>query len=471
MNRVKQSLKYIVVDWSVAALAWATFFVYRKSRIDRNYSDLLDIIHDPKLHLGILVIPFFWFCLYLLQGQYSNVFRKSRLKETVQTLYAAAFGTIIIFFTLLINDYNPSYSTYYKSISALFLIHFSLTAICRFIISSQTAHKIHDRVYGYNTILIGSGNKALQIFLELEGMKKSMGNKFVGYAGVNGKDDASVLSKYLPYLGHIENLRTYIEEKQVEEVIIAIEEKEQEKIRSVIAKLEGRNVIIKTIPEMEDILAGSVKMNSILGAALIEISADPMPEWQKSFKRVFDIFFSLFALILGSPIYTALAIAVRTSSKGPIFFTQERIGIHGEPFNIIKFRTMCIDAEKTGPALSKDDDPRITKVGKFLRKSRLDELPQFWNVLKGEMSVVGPRPERQFFIKQIVERAPQYYYLQKVKPGVTSWGQVKYGYAENVDQMIQRLKFDLIYMENRSLLVDFKIIIHTILIVFQGRGK
>ena len=222
---------------------------------------------------------------------------------------------------------------------------------------------------------------------------------------------------------------------------------------------------------MEDILAGSVKMNSILGAALIEISSDHMPQWEKSAKRAFDIVFSICALTLGSPIYVTLAILVKTSSKGPIFFLQERIGIHGKPFFIIKFRTMYVDAEKMGPALSKNNDPRITKTGRILRKTRLDELPQFWNVLKGDMSVVGPRPERQFYIKQIVEKAPQYYYLQKVKPGVTSWGQVKYGYAENVEEMIARLKFDLIYMENRSLLVDFKIIVHTILIVLQGRGK
>lgn len=469
MNKIVQALKYIISDWLMAALAWTVFFVYRKTSLDQSVESINVILKDPKLHLGLLIIPFFWFCLYLMQGQYSNVFRKSRLTETGQTLLTSAFGAIIIFFTLLINDYN--HHTYYKSIAALFLIHFTLTAIVRFIITSQNAHKIHRRIYGFNSIIIGSGNKAVQIFNELEIMKKSMGNKFIGYVSIEEEEKNAALSAHLNQLGSTKDLKNIIEKYQIEEVILAGEHHESEIIKSLLSKLEGKNIIIKTIPDMEDILAGSVKMNSILGAALIEISSDHMPQWEKSAKRAFDIVFSICALTLGSPIYVTLAILVKTSSKGPIFFLQERIGIHGKPFFIIKFRTMYVDAEKMGPALSKNNDPRITKTGRILRKTRLDELPQFWNVLKGDMSVVGPRPERQFYIKQIVEKAPQYYYLQKVKPGVTSWGQVKYGYAENVEEMIARLKFDLIYMENRSLLVDFKIIVHTILIVLQGRGK
>jgi exopolysaccharide biosynthesis polyprenyl glycosylphosphotransferase len=222
---------------------------------------------------------------------------------------------------------------------------------------------------------------------------------------------------------------------------------------------------------MYDILSGSVKMSAIYGTPLIEINHNLMPTWQITVKRAGDMVFSLIALTLLSPVYLLSAIAVKFGSPGSVFYRQERIGRDGKPFMMTKFRSMKVGAESSGPALSKDNDPRITSFGRFMRKVRLDEIPQFFHVLIGDMSLVGPRPERQFFINQIMERAPHYKHLLKVRPGITSWGMVKYGYAENVDEMLRRMKYDLLYIENMSIAVDLKILIYTVLTVIQGRGK
>jgi exopolysaccharide biosynthesis polyprenyl glycosylphosphotransferase len=212
-------------------------------------------------------------------------------------------------------------------------------------------------------------------------------------------------------------------------------------------------------------------MTNLFGTLLIEVNADSMPVWQQAIKRFLDVLLSVIATILLIPVFLFLAVAVKMSSPGPILFFQERVGRNGRPFKIIKFRTMYVGSEKSGPQLSSSNDPRITPIGRFMRKLRLDEFPQFINVIKGDMSLVGPRPERQFYIDKIVEFEPQYLHLTKVRPGITSWGQVKYGYAENVEQMLQRMKFDLLYLKNRSLALDFKIMLYTVMIVLRAKGK
>jgi exopolysaccharide biosynthesis polyprenyl glycosylphosphotransferase len=222
---------------------------------------------------------------------------------------------------------------------------------------------------------------------------------------------------------------------------------------------------------MYDIISGSVRTNNVLGAVMIEIYPELMPDWQRVIKRAIDISLSIFVMILLSPLYLFAALKVKLSSTGSIFYKQERIGLHGKPFYIYKYRSMYADAEKMGPALSSEDDPRITKWGKIMRTWRIDEIPQFYNILKGDMSLVGPRPERKHFIDIICQTHPHYRYLHKVKPGLTSWGMVKYGYAENVDQMKERMKYDLLYIKNCSLALDTKIMFYTILVILQGRGK
>jgi exopolysaccharide biosynthesis polyprenyl glycosylphosphotransferase len=459
-------------DFVAAILAWAAFFLFRKVVIDNDrFQDVNQVFRDSNFWWGIALLPVAWCCFYAFQGTYKNVYRKSRLKELEMTLMASVIGVIVIFFTLLLDDHISSYHNYYLSFLMLFLFHFGITYLGRLVITSHTAKLVHTRRIGFPTLLVGSGRKAFTTFQDLENQAVYSGNIFKGFVQVNGHVDEDLL-KVMPRLGSLSDINAIIEQYHIEEVIFAVEDCQNDKINQIIFLLDRRDdVLIKITPDLRDIIYGTVKINSIFHSPLITINPRPMEEWQYSAKRLLDILLSLLALVLLSPVFLVTALIVKCTSPGPVFYAQERIGYRGKPFKMHKFRSMYIDAESAGPALSKDDDPRITPFGRIMRKYRLDEIPQFYNVLKGTMSIVGPRPERQYFIDQIVERAPEYLLLQKVKPGITSWGQVKYGYAENVDEMVERLRYDLLYMENMSLATDIKILLYTVIIIFQGRGK
>lgn len=471
MNKKLQATKYILFDLIAAASAWGIFFYYRKIFVEsQKFGYKIMVNLDKQFIWGLILIPLFWLLIYALLGTYRNVYRKSRLTELSQTFTTSLVGVTTLFFALILDDEVLDHTTYYRSFAVLFGFHFGLTFLFRFILSSITASKIHNRKIGFPTLMIGSDAKALELYEELDSQQRSSGNKFVGFIRVKEREYYA-LEEQLPFLGRLDDLPKVIKEHAIEDVIIALESSEHENLEHILTKLDNDNLTVKVIPDMYDILAGSVRMDSIYGTPLIQVTRNLMPPWQQTAKRITDIVISSLALLLLSPLYLITMLGVKLSSPGPIFYYQERIGKGGKPFNIIKFRSMYVDAEKQGPALSSDHDPRITPFGRFMRKVRLDEIPQFYNVLIGEMSLVGPRPERQFFIDQIVKKAPHYHHLHKVKPGITSWGMVKYGYAENVDEMIRRMKFDLLYIENMSLMVDLKILIYTVQTVLLGRGK
>lgn len=471
MNKTIDRNLYVVFDLLSSALTWTVFFIFRKAYVEPDkFGYKIPIEFDNQFFIGLIFIPFFWLLLYYIVGYYTNVYRRSRLIEIGQTMLISIIGVLIIFFLLLLDDTVHTYRTYYWSFTVLLSLQFFMTYIPRIILSTRIINRIRQKKIFFNTIIIGNGEKALNIYKKIELNIKSNGNKFVGYVAITEKYE-SHFDNILEKLGDKKSLKKIINDYHIEEAIIAVEPSEYARVNRIIQLLGETNVIIKIVPELYDLLSINLKVLDVVDAPLIQIYDELLPSWQEHLKRLIDVVASTIAIIILLPVFLALMIGVKLSSKGPIFYSHERIGLHGKPFQIYKFRSMFLGSEKNGPALSSKNDSRITPFGLFMRKTRLDEFPQFYNVLIGNMSLVGPRPERQFFIDKIGEKTTRYSLLHKVRPGITSWGQVKYGYAENVDEMIDRLKYDIIYIKNMSLYLDFKIMIYTVLTVIKAKGK
>lgn len=411
-----------------------------------------------------------WISLYFLTGSYEDMYEKSRINELFRTFIITLIGSVVLLFFFILKNPQVNNDYYYLEFYSLVIPVFIVTYTLRLLILTKVKKQLKRKEVFFNVLLIGSEKNATQFFQAFTKTKKITRYNVCSFLHINGNTGVHLPEKIKKY-NTLATLNDIIVSDNIEEVIITVEKNERLVLNTILQQLSDKNVNIKITPDAVDILSGAVQINSVMGLPLIDVHNGQLPVWKKNIKRFIDIAFSSIAIILLSPILLYTIIRTKFSSKGPMLFLQDRVGFKGKVFTIYKFRSMVEDAEKNGPQLSCDDDGRITTWGRTMRKWRLDELPQLWNILKGDMSLVGPRPERKFYIDQIELQHPEYNYLFKVKPGLTSWGMVQYGYASNIEEMVQRMSYDLMYVENVSIGLDLKIMLHTISIILAGKGK
>ena len=464
MSKSKEKILILLTDFITVNLAFIIFFTLRVQ------SGMFDLVIMPEFILPMLAIYFYWLIIFTFVGMYRTWFAASRFDE-LSTLFKATFvGIFILFFVIFLDDYVHDVAS---STRILIFIYWGLLLVLvgsgRMIIRSVQRNLLIKGIGRRCALIIGFNEKAFEVFDTLE-QHRGLGIDAEAFVAVNtdntGKDYKGIKAE-----GSIENLEELISKYNVQEIIIALEKDNHDVLVEVISKTEGKGIKLKIVPDLYEILSGQARTSQIYGMPLIDIMPELMPEWEKKLKRLLDIVISFILLLISLPVVIISAIAIKLDSKGSVFFKQERSGMNGKSFKMVKFRSMYQDAEKlTGPVWSQKDDPRITKVGRIIRKLRIDEIPQMYNVLKGEMSLVGPRPERPFFVEKLSEQIPYYKRRLKVRPGITGWAQVKHKYDESIEDVKIKLRYDLFYIENMSIRMDMKILFRTIFVVIFGKG-
>jgi len=465
VNKKKLLLTYLFFDLLASLIVWILFMLFRKIVNDSAIFENVQIFFPNFNYFSSLVLfPFCCIIVHYLSGFYLYPEKMTGIKIFFSTFAASIVISITIFFVLMLDDVVVSYKYYYYSLLVLFGLLFVFTYFPRLIIYLNVQKNYKTKRWTIPTLIIGTGQNAKKLADEL--VKRNQKNILVGF--INVDHEVSVPKEKI--LGNLRNIRNIIEENHIQETIIALENASEQQLFSIINLLYQYNVDIKFTPRLYEILTGSAKIKDLNISPLVNITDINMPDWEQSVKRVFDIVVSLFSLVILFPVMLFFMIWIKLDSKGPIFYLQERIGRYGRPFKIIKFRTMYEGAENGVPQLSNPNDSRVTRVGKILRRYRIDEIPQFINVLLGDMSIVGPRPERRYYIQQIIQEAPYYCLLYKIRPGLTSWGPIRIGYSDTIEKMIERLNYDIIYIDNMSLITDLRILLMTIKIIFKGSG-
>lgn len=423
--RLKQQLTYIIADLISSELVWLCFLGFRWMVYDGRVEYLGDVLVPAfSFWPPLVVYPIVCLLVYYLSGYYLRPFQKPLWREFLRTFASALIISLFFFFVIIIDDPvhgSEDYRRYLVSLGVLFGLQFTLSYIPRLCITLLSRQRGIVR-----TQVIHSAKEASRLRA--------------------GEQDEVILDLPSNY--------------------------SDRDLYRLIAQLYPLSCEISMVPRVYDMLTGAARIGFIDRPSLIRITEQHMTDSELCIKRACDILLSFVGMVVLSPLLIVIAVLVWCSSKGSAIYKQERIGLYGKPFQIYKFRTMIDQAEADGiPQVTADNDPRVTKVGHWLRKYRLDELPQLWNIFRGDMSIVGPRPERPYFIEQIMAEAPYYCLLYKVRPGLTSWGPIRVGYTDTMEKMIERLNGDIVYVENMSLLLDLKILFFTVGVILDGKGK
>lgn len=472
--------KTVTVCFDIAAVTVAfaaTFWLRYKSHLfNQSFDSHIDISSFTQ---PMLILAGCWIVLFFLCGLYRDWYRESRLDE----IFVVARGALIGIFLMFVITGAPQIVAFLSSgrLSSLFTptkvatiltyggLIFLFAAISRFGVHTFLSWLLSRGIGQSNVLIIGANPSGEELLHDLQRYPQ-LGHRVVGFVDDDGRKKNTQVSG-LPVLGHYSDIRTLVKQHQIRGIIISRVSASPNEILRILEYCGDLRITIHVVPSLMDVIAGHLKTHQIFGMPLNVLLQDHLPPWQAQIKRAIDICMSLLVLGLGAPLWLAIVLLIRLTSPGKAMYSQERIGQYGKPFTIYKFRSMYIDAEKrSGPQWATKNDPRITPVGRFVRKTRIDEIPQFINVLKGEMSLVGPRPERAFFIEQLKKEIPWYVQRIKMKPGITGWAQVKHKYDTSIEDVKQKVIYDLYYFENMSLMLDIKIIIRTLWVVLVGKG-
>ncbi|MEX1139050.1 MAG: sugar transferase [Bacteroidota bacterium] len=468
MKKSAEKILLVVLDFLTINAAYVWFYWLRIG------SGWFEYAIQPELWLPLMAIFVYWLIWFWFFGLYRHWYAQSRLDEVLTLFRTTAVGTLVLFFLVFLDDQSGSPSSARELIVVYWVMLFGLVTIGRLAVRALQKKLLEAGVGARNTVIVGWSKKAYEL-CDMVVRYPALGYKLVGFITPHRPGRRSVKrAEYrdIPVVGALPNLPELLDRHQVKEVLIGLDSTEHDLLLEVIRLCNGHEVGMKINPDLYDIVSGQARINSIYGFPLIEVMPELMKPWEEVMKRVVDVCAAGVILVIGLPLWILVAAVIKLDSKGPILYRQERLGRNGIPFTMLKFRSMFLEAEhKSGPKWAEHNDPRVTRVGKLIRRIHIDEVPQFVNVLVGHMSLVGPRPERQYFVEKLEKDLPLYRRRLKVRPGITGWAQIKYRYDRSVEDVKTKLKYDLFYIENMSWRMDLKILFNTLVVMLRGKGQ